>query len=220
MITIIINGAEYDLPTSWDELTLIQFKEISQITYENDIQYLIDTLHTLTEVPKTILEQIPANQSAQIIEGLKFLNTIQIPEDISREFTIGDNTYKLKDFGSLNLMEVINLEQLVKKPTENLPGIIAILYSRNGEQFDSAKHEEIVKELNTMSVAKTYGVYVFFCAILAKLGQNIQRSMEEEKKKKLSWIQRIKEKIASQVYMVRITYSMYYAKAKYGKWRK
>lgn len=192
MIEIEINGADYYLPENWNEVKLKHFKDISAIKYENELQYVIDILYILTEIPKTILSDITIDKNV-IINSIKFIQTDVLPTKITREFKINNNIYILKDFSKLTMGEVISLEMMSKDINNNIAGILAILYERNGEKWSIDTHDSITKEINdNMSIGQLWQSVVFFCKVIEKLKLDLQlyseqMKMEEEMKTK-SWM--------------------------------
>jgi hypothetical protein len=192
MINIEINGAEYNLPENWNEVNIKQFKLISAIKYENELQWVIDVLYILTEIPKSIISEITLDKNV-IINTIKFIQTDVLPTEITREFTVNNNIYILKEFSKLTMGEVISLEMMSKDINNNIAGILAILYERNGEKWSIDTHDDITKEIDdNMSIGQLWQSVVFFCKVIEKLKVDSllyleQTKMEQEKKNK-TWM--------------------------------
>lgn len=186
MILIEINGAEYNLPENWNEVTIKQFKAISAIKVENELQWVVDILYILTEIPKDIIYEITLDRRL-ILDTINFIQTDVLPTDITREFKINNNIYTLKEFSKLTMGEVISLEMMSKDINNNISSILAILYQRNDEKWTIDTHKSIEEEIdNNMSIGQLWQSVVFFCKVIEKLKLDSQLYLEQMKMQEMN----------------------------------
>jgi flagellar biosynthesis/type III secretory pathway chaperone len=181
---LVVNEVEYKLPESWDDITLKQFKEIRQIEYIKDdkLQYIIQLLIIVTELPAAILINLKGNQLEEIVKSLSFINIEELPSNITRTFTIGNDIYTLKEFNDLTLGETISLNVLSSDIENNISSILAILYQKNDEEFNSKTHASIAKDIEeNISISQLWQAVVFFCNIVKTLEQRMLDYMAPKK---------------------------------------
>lgn len=189
MITLKLEDKSYKLPENWAEVTLGQFQQISKLTTDNKLQYLIDVLSILTGLEEEIILSIEKKQLSTINSKLSFIYNQVFSSEMIKEFKIGDDTYTLKDLHQLKLGEVITIETIIEKQPHNLILVIdelmAVLFKKNGEdKFDATELEERAELFRkNLMIDDIYKVTVFFLTFEQEFLRLMKTSSEQKKKK-------------------------------------
>jgi len=199
MVTLKLNNQNYNMPNSWYDISITDYKFINDVT-SNELltegDKLITILSYLTSIPIETLNNIEYANIKEVIEELSFLKNSSFPESISTIFKVGDNTYKLKEFKKHTLGEVVSIETLIKQSEGDILSIIGkliyILYSKNGEEFDADLIDEEAKIIeDNVSIAELNSIIVFFLSIGLTYQQSIHKSLKKQRWMKMG----IKEKL-------------------------
>lgn len=167
MINLKLEDKVYKLPESWEEVSLGQFQLISNIVFETKLQYAINIFHILTGLEEKYILTIDKNQFSKILETLNFINNQNFKEEVKKEFIIDNDKYIFKNLYDLTLGEVISIETLIEKSPNNIilvcHEILAVLYKKEGEEFDASLIEsrgKLFKE--KLMIDEFYKVITFF----------------------------------------------------------
>ncbi|CAA6810351.1 MAG: Unknown protein [uncultured Sulfurovum sp.] len=163
---------EMELPQSWDDVTIDDYTKITKVTADGkqDNQILIDMIHSITDVDKEILWQMPVTSFNQIAELFEF-TLIPIENKQIDSIEIENETYWLKkDFKELTVGESASIDLLLKDNEGKLDGAMAKLLcvflrkkKENGklESFKSSfmDREELFK---TVKISDVNNLFIFF----------------------------------------------------------
>jgi len=200
MVTLKLLDKTFNMPENWDEVNLSLYKKINSfLTVNEDLtegKKMISLLSIMTNISETDLENIEYKSLQEIIGVLTFITEEKIIKKISNTLVIGDDTYTLKAFNKLTLGEIISLEQLILDGDvfQNVGGMIYILYSKNGEAFDSDLLEsEGLRIEDNISINQVMETILFFCLIVNKHSEITKKSLAKKKWKMMT----IKQKLTS-----------------------
>jgi hypothetical protein len=186
MITIEIEGKEWDLPSDWTEVNLEMFEKIvyqSNVLneYKSNQEFALDMFSVLTGAPKSELIKLTRKSFDLLSEKTDWV-TQEVKPTKKREWTINGVDYiAVEELSSLTMGESISLELMINNSTPEtlLTNILPILIRKvkviekeNGEikkvpqPFNDSEYAEL-KEIfkKNLNVADVYEIKDFFLGI-------------------------------------------------------
>lgn len=195
-LELTIDGVEknYNIPESWDDVTLGMFEKIVSIDMngEND---LLDSMKLVSAVTGMEMEDvmlIPIDEMPKILDLLKFANT-EVEQRKTDSIKIGDDEYFVKDdFNKMTTGEVISVDMISKKYNGKVERAISefmciFLRKKVDGKLETFKAEfmeraDLFRE--SVKVTDVYQLFVFFSNGETTLSGTIKESLEEEAKEK------------------------------------
>jgi hypothetical protein len=160
MNKIIINDIKYDVPTSWDEVSVYRFQNMRDIT-SSQTENAATTLHELKLVAALIgcdvdsLKRTKREVYNNLLVSLSFMS--EVPKKNKKEqYVIQGVTYvRVKDLTQLTMGETIDLEMIISSSNDSdLTGNILPLLIRKGildARNNCLKPDEVSKESYTQN---------------------------------------------------------------------
>ncbi len=180
MTTIKVHDTEYDIPTSWYDVTVKQEIEIEQLKDRDEQFRYLHRTSVYTGIPIPILKKMNINQINAVNSLMKFLFTPIPKEETITTFEFKGHTYYLMDsIIAGETQDFLSNEGVIKhfkdNPEKALPYIIAVVAKRKGESlenYDVWKRGEEFLEL-PYPIAKS--IWFFFAHIGTLLSIDTQR---------------------------------------------
>ena len=143
----IIDLGVWNVPSSWDEVTLKQYQEIERYYEGKDKGFDIrEVLHILTNHSEDEINMLPLDFLEKIMEKLSFI-TEPIKEEEPRNWIeIDGERYTVHTEQQLKTGEYIASDTLLKGDKHNYSGLLAILCRKNGEIYDSKFENEVLDD--------------------------------------------------------------------------
>lgn len=122
----------FNIPTSWDGVTVSQFKEIfsfKESDFDNIEEYFMQILSILSDVSISDIEEMDYEFLMESIQKVFFINTL--PNKPAKPYINTDHgmLYLKDDFNRLTIGEFIDIENLMQgNYIENLNLILGIFY--------------------------------------------------------------------------------------------
>lgn len=167
-ITLTTDGhmASYNLPTSWDEVTVKQFIKLSALETDDpqSLVYIAELIAILTEVPLEAVYTMPMNGLEEIIPHLAFTKD-KISTGPKDTIKIGDEVYApIKNFNGMTFGEVASIEILLKgaKGLEYLPKLLTILIRKPDEPFTVNLVDERADMMAQLPITDVYATFINF----------------------------------------------------------
>jgi hypothetical protein len=188
---------EYELPESWNEITLGTFMKWYVLTKKETavgLDYSVELLALLLNAPTSEIEEIYVDDIKDLMNELLYLNTMPVEGAQKEKFTLlneaGESViYVAKNSTKLKVKEQLTIEHLLKDQTDNtliFPEILAILLrpaieSYNAEtglvQYKQSELDEdmesIIKRANIfreqLTIGEVWSNIVFFSNIVKEL---------------------------------------------------
>jgi len=137
MITIELEGKEYKMPESWDEVNVGLFEEITKMAtllpeYKSEVQYTIDMFSVLTGAPIDSLSRMTRKGFEDLAKATEWVNEeVKSSEKEIWEFD-GVEYMPVKNLDSLTMGDSVSLELMIKESNEAtiLANILPILVRR------------------------------------------------------------------------------------------
>lgn len=166
MLSIKVNGKYYNIPESWEDVTIRKQIEVTQFKRLDESFRNIHMISTYTGIPFDLVKKMNINQFNEILGLMQFL--AKAPEGkIIGSFAHNNKTYYLAD--SLlagETQDFLSIEGLLKRyndnQTEALPYIIAIVAKQNGETLDNYDPMKRGEEFMDLPYSVAHDVWFFF----------------------------------------------------------
>ena len=159
------------IPTSWNDVTLREFIELSSLdfeSYKSPVEYYIHVLRIFgNDNIENIFDYIKAVDLNSIIGQMSFMN--EEPEKLdNKSVEIDGEMYFLSDnLNELTVGEYVSIESLIEQggqsSVDSIPTVLSVLLRPKNEVFDSAncvKRAELFKD--ALSIEQVLGMSVFF----------------------------------------------------------
>ena len=184
----------YELPTSWDEVSIGQYSKLMIAVDKEDsteIELMVKSLEALADIPGGLLTKVPIKMLREAYKQLVELTSTLPNRELTRVIEIDGVEYGfIPNWDELSLGEFVDLDNYLQDGFNNLSKVFAVLY-RPVLKRDDIKYiiedynlKDIIKrrELfnNRMSIDTVYAALVFFCNIGRKLTESTLSSLEEE----------------------------------------
>lgn len=184
----------YELPTSWDEVSIGQYSKLMIAVDKEDsteIELMVKSLEALADIPGGLLTKVPIKMLREAYNQLKELTSTVPNKELTRVIEIDGVEYGfIPNWDELSLGEFVDLDNYLQDGFNNLDKVFAVLYrpvlKRDGIKYiiEDYNLDNIVNRRKLfrerMSIDTLYAALVFFCNIGRKLTENTLSFLEEE----------------------------------------
>lgn len=178
-----------ELCTSWKEVTLRQFIELSHLTNDDTVEYNIAVVALMSGKTKEDIEALPFTDLTNYIKKVQFINELPTQHLLPQRIDVNGKRYRV----NLNVSELtgggyIDLKTLTKDPTkivDNMPLILTCFikpikrnwYGRYKDVKVNVDEQMANAEdfKNFLSIDIAYPLCVFFCELYPNLILGIQQ---------------------------------------------
>ena len=145
---IIKDFGSVQVPTSWDEISLKLYQEIEKYYSDKEEKEfnVIDVLDILIDKDRDYINALPAEFLDTILAHLLFLVTEPEVGEPSNKIEIDGETYTANIAEKLKVGEYIAVDTLFKDDAHNYAAILAILFRKEGEKYDSHFENEVLED--------------------------------------------------------------------------
>ena len=188
----------YDVPATWDELTLGRYMRIMKVLKDenetSDIEKLVRIINCLSKIPKKHIYSLEINSLKKLGNHITSFLESEPNDELQHFVTIEDIEYgfhpKLFD---MSLGEFVDLETYMKDIDNNMHNIMSILYRPVTQKDEENKYliedyEPSEERANLfkkhLTVREFNGASVFFSDLERQLSNNLLRSSIQKLKKK------------------------------------
>ena len=182
-----IDLGKWNLPRSWDEITLKQFQEIEDYYKDKDSNADIrDIIHILAGKTIDEVNQLPVEFLEVMLEKLTFMNEQPLTGEPSNKMELDGKTYKVNIMNKMKTGEYVAVDNVVKADASNFAAILAVICRQDDEPYDSKFENEIledrIKLFENAPITKVLPVLNFFinCYILLETPSRLCSTVEEE----------------------------------------
>lgn len=161
----------YNIPTSWDEVSVRQFTQLYRFKNENSNELLgaVNLISAISDIDTSLLLQMDIDDFKLLTTQVEFVTT-EVPKVNVDYLEIGEDKYYLyTDFNKLTTGEVITLETILESSNFDVHKVMSdllclFLRKKDGDKFekfttDMLKRKEMFLEL---PVSQVYHVFGFF----------------------------------------------------------
>lgn len=151
----IIDYGSVTLPTSWEEVTLKQYADISRYYSPKEGEERKDfdireVLHIFSNLPKDDIDSMPIEFAESMIETLSFLETKPNIGKPTYSLEVNGTKYQVNIQEKLRVGEYVAVTEMMKQDPSNYPLFLAILCRKPNEKYDSTYENEVIQERLSM----------------------------------------------------------------------
>ena len=185
-ITVEKDFGEWNVPSSWDELTLGKFQELERL-YDGDDDKerkfdVRDVLDLMTDRTKDEINELPIEFTDMLLRKMYWLHEQPDFGKPSNKITIDGETYTVHNENEMKFGEYVALDTAMKGDKHNYAAMLAILCRKDGEIFDAKFENEIlpsrIEFWKNVSVMKVMPIVSFFLELSSMSLQVSQLSSE------------------------------------------
>ena len=168
-ITVEKDFGEWNVPQSWDDLTLGKFQELERFYDgdENERKFDVrDVLDLMTDRTKDEINELPIEFTDKLLRKMYWLHEQPQFGKPSNKITIDGETYTVHTENEMKFGEYVALDTAMKGDKHNYAAMLAILCRKDGEIFDAKFENEIlpsrIEFWKNVSVMKVMPIVSFF----------------------------------------------------------
>lgn len=177
---------EWNVPSSWDELTLGKFQELERL-YDtedgNERKFDVrDVLDLMTDRTKDEINELPIEFTDSLLRKMYWLHEQPDFGKPSNKVTIDGVQYTVHNENEMKFGEYVALDTALKGDKHNYAAMLAILCRKEGEIFDAKFENEVlpsrIEFWKNVSVMKVMPIVSFFLELSSMSLQVSQLSSE------------------------------------------
>ena len=140
-----IDYGEWNVPTSWNDITLKMYQEIERYYDGKDSGFdAREVLNIITGKSIDEINALPAEFLEIIMNKLSFLQTQPETGEASNKVVINGETYLINVAEKLKTGEYVQADTIIKSDKHNYAAILGILCRKEGEKYDSKFEAEVL----------------------------------------------------------------------------
>lgn len=181
---IIIDLGVWNLPKSWDDVTLAKFSNLQRIKGEGEAQ-IYDLLQALCDKTKDEVMQLPIEFVEKMLNRMDFIYTTPEVAAPTNKIEIDGETYQVNYLEKLKAGEYISFDTVIKSDQYNYAAMLAILCRKPDEIYDSKfeaeKFEDREKMFGNQPITKILPIINFFLNLymVSELPSHLYSQVEE-----------------------------------------
>ena len=185
-ITVEKDFGEWNVPSSWDDLTLGKFQELERL-YDtedgNERKFDVrDVLDLMTDRTKDEINELPIEFTDSLLRKMYWLHEQPDFGKPSNKVTIDGVQYTVHNENEMKFGEYVALDTALKGDKHNYAAMLAILCRKDGEIFDAKFENEVlpsrIEFWKNVSVMKVMPIVSFFLELSSMSLQVSQLSLE------------------------------------------
>lgn len=181
---IIIDLGVWNLPKSWDDVTLAKFSNLQRIKGEGEAQ-IYDLLQALCDKTKDEVMQLPIEFVEKMLNRMDFIYTTPSIAAPTNKIEIDGETYMVNYLEKLKAGEYISFDTVIKSDQYNYAAMLAILCRKPDEPYDSKfeaeKFEDREKMFGNQPITKILPIINFFLNLymVSEMPSHLYSQVEE-----------------------------------------
>lgn len=145
------NFGDWNIPTSWDDITLKKFQEINKYYSDKDKHFDVrEVIHILADKTIDEVNELPAEFLQIIMEKLSFIEKEPEVKEPTNKIEISKETYQINFMEKLKTGEYVSVDNILKADSNDYASILAILCRKEGEIYDSKFEAELFEQRKKM----------------------------------------------------------------------
>ena len=165
-----INLGVWNVPTSWNEVSLKMYSEIERYYDGKEENFDIrKVIHILCNKTEDEVNMLPMDFLEKIMEKLSFLQTKPNEEEPRNWIEINGERYTVHTENKLRTGEYIASDTAIKGDKHNYAAILAILCRKDGEIYDSRFENEVLEDrirlFEQQPITKVLAIINFFLSL-------------------------------------------------------
>ena len=181
---IIIDLGVWNLPKSWDDVTLAKFSNLQRIKGEGEAQ-IYDLLQALCDKSRDEVMQLPIEFVEKMLNRMDFIYTTPEVAAPTNKIEIDGETYMVNYLEKLKAGEYISFDTVIKSDQYNYAAMLAILCRKPDEIYDSKfeaeKFEDREKMFGNQPITKILPIINFFLNLymVSEMPSHLYSQVEE-----------------------------------------
>lgn len=181
---IIIDLGVWNLPKSWDDVTLAKFSNLQRIKGEGEAQ-IYDLLQALCDKTRDEVMQLPIEFVEKMLNRMDFIYTTPSIAAPTNKIEIDGETYMVNYLEKLKAGEYISFDTVIKSDQYNYAAMLAILCRKPDEIYDSKfeaeKFEDREKMFGNQPITKILPIINFFLNLymVSEMPSHLYTQVEE-----------------------------------------
>ena len=145
------NFGDWNVPTSWDDITLKKFQEINKYYSDKDKEFDVrEVIHIMTDKTIDEVNELPAEFLQIIMEKLSFLQVEPEQQEPTNKIEVNNEIYQINFMEKLKTGEYVSVDNILKADKNDYASILAILCRKEGEIYDSKFEAELFEQRKKM----------------------------------------------------------------------
>ena len=181
-----IDYGQWNVPTDWSQITLLQFQELERYYSDKDKQFDVrDVLHIFTNKTVDEINELPIEFVEILMNKLNFLQEKPKQQEPSNKIKIGDDTYIINVMEQLKTGEYISVDGILKADKYDYASVLAVLCRKEGETYDSKFEAEMFEKRKEMferqPIMNIFPTIAFFlnCYIMLEVPSLLSSKVKE-----------------------------------------
>lgn len=192
MKTITIGNTSFNIPTSWDEITLQQQLTVERLAVEHPEFKSLAVLAGYLQVEIDLIKKLHINDVKLLLNELIFTST-PIDNKTVTEFVHGEHTYHLiPSLLKAEFQDFLSIESIMDnykgKEYQALPMIIAIIAKRKGESLSDYDVEERSKVFLSLPLPIANGIWFFFAQVGLMFSPDSHKIILQQQDQEIRWL--------------------------------
>ena len=163
-----INLGQYHVSESWDDVTLLQWQNYvrNASSKEDNSVDIISTLETFSDIPRSVINQMPTDLFESVIGRLKWIQE-QPDQTPTQSVEISGETYTINVMEKLKVREYLDINTVIENDKFNYAMIFSILCRKQGEEYDEEfiadklpDRLEMFEQMNCVDGMKLIGFFL------------------------------------------------------------
>lgn len=143
----IIDFKEWNVPTSWNDISLKKFQDIEKFFSDKEQKFDIrEVINILCDKTIDEVNALPAEFLDIILEKLSFISTQPEIKEPTNKIVIDGETYTVNVMNKLKVGEWNAFDQVIKNDKHNYAMMLAILCRKDNEIYDTKFEAEVLEE--------------------------------------------------------------------------
>lgn len=170
---------EWNVPSSWGEVTLKMFQDIERYYEDKDKEFDVrEVLQIFCNKTEDEVNELPLEFTEKILEHLTFVNTKFDWGESKNYVDIDGERYTIHFENQLKTGEYVAADSVIKADKHNYAGILAILCRKEDEKYDSQFENEVlqsrVEMFEKLPITKVMPLVGFFLDLSLLYLENTQ----------------------------------------------
>ena len=177
-----IQLGKYKVAEKWEDVTLLQWQNYvrNASSKEDNSVDIISTLETFSDIPRSVINQMPTDLFESVIGRLKWIAE-QPDQTPTQSVEISGETYTINVMEKLKVKEYLDLNTVIENDKFNYAMIFAILCRKQGEEYDEEfiadKLPDRLEMFEQMNCVDGMKLIAFFLTCYIELETRSQNSL-------------------------------------------
>ena len=163
----------YEIPESWDDVTVEQFAKLWTIqgkTFQTKIEMAVHTISLILGIDEEVIYMMDVSDFNKIADAINFVEKSMESKELGESIILeGEEYFIKKDFEKLNMGEVISINIILEKAQGNIAAhmsemLCVFLRKKKGDKLEGFKNEfmDRKKIFDKVKITEVNNLFSFF----------------------------------------------------------